>query len=73
MQLAPTKECLMRALSPLAPALQAEKRHLTLADQKELIVSFEITEDEILDDLLYPADHRALRSSSPESARVGER
>jgi hypothetical protein len=58
----------MRALSFATPALERGKRYLEL-DEKELIGSFEIKEEEILDDLLYPADHRALRSPGSHSGR----
>jgi hypothetical protein len=72
MQLIATKEDPMRALSLLAPALEVERRYLEV-DEMELIGSFEITEEEILDDLLYPADHRAARSGGPESGRSEDR
>jgi hypothetical protein len=58
----------MRALSFATPALARGKHYLEL-DEKKLIGSFEIREEEILDDLLYPADHRALRSTGSDPGR----
>jgi hypothetical protein len=63
MQLTSVKEDPMRAEALLAPAVAVEKRYLEL-DEEELIASFEITQEEILDDLLYPADHRAAQSTA---------
>jgi hypothetical protein len=79
MQLTRTKEHPMRTASlfaadraaakPLSPApghvIPAPGR-LEL-NPEELIRSLEISDDEILDDLLYPADHRAARSGGWES------
>jgi hypothetical protein len=67
MQLIPTKEDAMRAatlLSPLAAAprgaFAAPRRRLEIRPE-ELIGAVEISEEEILDDLLYPADRSAPR------------
>jgi hypothetical protein len=67
MKLMATKEDAMRPttlLSPLIAAerrvIAAEKRHLEI-DPGELADAFEIDEEEILDDLQYPADHRAMQ------------
>jgi hypothetical protein len=67
MQLTVLKEDAMRAQALLAPAAAVEKRYLEL-DEEELIGSVEITQEEILDDLLFPSDHRAAWSGSPDSA-----
>jgi hypothetical protein len=64
MKLTVAKEAPMPTLSSTAP-LEAERRFLEL-DAKELIGSLEITEEEILDDLLYPADRRAQRSTGSD-------
>jgi hypothetical protein len=42
-------------------------------DLEELIHSIEISEDEILADLLYPEDHRAVRSGGGEPRRFEPR
>jgi hypothetical protein len=65
MQLMERKESLMRPLSLLPPAV-AEDRDLEI-DEKGLIGSFEISEEEILEDLLYPAAPRAAGLSGPEA------
>jgi hypothetical protein len=67
MQLTVAKEAPMRAPSSTVP-LETERRFLEL-DEKELIGSVEITEEEILDDLLYPADRRAQRYTGSDSWR----
>jgi len=36
----------------------------------DLMRSLQITEDEVLDDLLYPLDHRAVKPDRPEVAPV---
>jgi hypothetical protein len=66
MQLTVLKEDAMRAQALLAPAAAVEKHYLEL-DEEQLIGSVEITEEEILDDLLFPADHRAASSGGSES------
>jgi chromosome condensin MukBEF MukE localization factor len=52
----------MRAISLIAPALLAETRYVELVPE-QIARSVRISEDEILDDLLYPADHSAVRKS----------
>jgi hypothetical protein len=74
MQLAATKEGQMRTGTLSAPVIGTQRRLTSPPrrvlpapgrrfelDREELIRSIEITDDEILDDLLYPADHRAVR------------
>jgi hypothetical protein len=57
----------MRPMTLLAPVIEAERRVIANERQRfELDVDaltdgFEVSEEEILDDLLYPADHRAPR------------
>lgn len=57
-----------RLISAPKRVLPSSRRHLEI-DPEALIPPVEISEDEILDDLLYPADHRALRSGGSESGR----
>jgi hypothetical protein len=52
----------MRAISLIAPALLAETRYVELVPE-QIVRSVRISEEEILDDLLYPADHSAVRKS----------
>jgi hypothetical protein len=74
MQLGTTKEDPMRTATLLAPVSAAERRLISAPtrrleiNREDLIRSIEISEDEILDDLLYPADHRAVRSGGWEPA-----
>ena len=76
----------MRTATLLAPVIAAEKRLISAPrlvlppprrrleiDRQELIRSVEISDDEILDDLLYPADHRAVRSGGSEPRRLEPR
>jgi len=69
----------MRTATLFAPVSAAEKRLVSAPrrrfeiDREELLRSIAITDDEILDDLLYPADHRAVRSGRTESARLEPR
>jgi hypothetical protein len=51
----------MRAISLIAPALLAETRYVELVPE-QIARSVRVSEEEILDDLLYPADHNALSS-----------
>jgi hypothetical protein len=64
----------MRTARLLAPVSAAEKRLISAPRRilparrgrheinwEDLIRSVELSEDEILDDLLYPADHRVVR------------
>jgi hypothetical protein len=73
MQLTAIKEAPMRAATLLAPVIEAEKRLISAPgrvlpfpgrrfeiDHEELARSVEISDEEILDDLLYPADHHSL-------------
>jgi hypothetical protein len=54
-----TEEAPMRAISLIAPALLAETRYVELVPE-QIARSVRISEEEILDDLLYPADHSAV-------------
>jgi phosphohistidine phosphatase SixA len=76
----------MRTATLLAPVIAAEKRLLSAPrrvlpapsrrleiDWEHLIRSVEISDDEILDDLLYPADHRAVGAGAWESGRFEPR
>ena len=49
----------MRLISLIAPALLAEPRYVEI-DPEQIAKSIRLTEEEILDDLLYPGDHRAV-------------
>lgn len=60
-----------RLTSPVQSVVPAPSRFEI--DREELIQSIEISEDEILDDLLYPADHRAVRSGGGEPRRFEPR
>jgi hypothetical protein len=51
----------MRAISLIAPALLAETNYLDLIPE-QIARSVQISEQEILDDLLYPADPTAPQS-----------
>jgi hypothetical protein len=51
----------MRAISLIAPALLAETNYVQLIPE-QIARSVQVSEEEILDDLLYPADHTAPRS-----------
>jgi hypothetical protein len=79
MQLTQIEEVPMRTATLFAPVIAAEKRLVSLpgrrfeVDRKELSRSIEISEDEILDDLLYPADRRAVRSAASENGRLKPR
>jgi hypothetical protein len=57
-----TKEAPMRFISLIAPALLAETRYVDINGER-IADSVRVTEEEILDDLLYPADHRAVEAS----------
>jgi hypothetical protein len=52
----------MRAISLIAPALLAETRYVDLIPE-QIARSVRVSEEEILDDLLYPADHSAVSKS----------
>ena len=52
----------MRFISLIAPALLAETRYVEI-NGEQIARSVRVTEEEILDDLLYPADHRAIERS----------
>jgi hypothetical protein len=52
----------MRAISLIAPALLAETRYVELVPE-QIARSVRVSEEEILDDLLYPGDHSAVRKS----------
>jgi hypothetical protein len=49
----------MRLASLIAPALLAETRYVEVVPE-QIARSVRVTEEEILDDLLYPADHRVV-------------
>jgi hypothetical protein len=68
------KEAPMRAISLIAPALLAETRYVDLVPE-QIARSVRVSEEEILDDLLYPADHSAVRKSATASRSpdAGER
>lgn len=53
----------MRAISLIAPALLAETRYVDL-DPQQIARSIRVSDEEILDDLLYPADHTAVQKSA---------
>jgi hypothetical protein len=53
----------MRAISLIAPALLAETRYVEV-DPQQVARSIRVSDEEILDDLLYPADHGAVRSAA---------
>jgi hypothetical protein len=55
------KEAPMRAISLIAPTLLAETNYLDLIPE-QIARSVQISEQEILDDLLYPADPTAPQS-----------
>jgi hypothetical protein len=57
------QEAPMRFISLIAPALLAETRYVEIVPE-QIAGSVEVTEEEILDDLLYPADHRAVSDGS---------
>jgi hypothetical protein len=72
----------MRTARLLAPVSAAEKRLFSAPrrilaaprrrheiNREDLIRFVEIREDEILDDLLYPADHRVVRPPEGEPSR----
>jgi hypothetical protein len=65
MQPTPAKENAMRPTTLLAPVIEVERRVIAAERQRfaiavdELTGGFEISEEEILDDLLYPSDHLA--------------
>jgi hypothetical protein len=66
----------MRAISLIAPALLAETRYVELVPE-QIARSVRVSEEEILDDLLYPADHNAVRGDEakprPAPANNGTR
>jgi hypothetical protein len=81
-----TKEDPLRTATLFAPVIAAEKRLVSAPkrflsaptspfeiNRADLIPSVEISEEEILDDLLYPSDHRALGSGGSESGRLEPR
>jgi hypothetical protein len=55
----------MRAISVIAPTLLAETRYVEL-DPQQIARSIQVSHEEILDDLLYPADHNAVRRAAAE-------
>jgi hypothetical protein len=57
------QEAPMRFISLIAPALLAETGYVEIVPE-QIAASVEVTEEEILDDLLYPADHRAVSDGS---------
>jgi hypothetical protein len=60
----------MRAISLIAPALLAETRYVDL-DPQQIARSIRVSDEEILDDLLYPADHTTVRKSAT-ARRAGD-
>jgi hypothetical protein len=66
----------MRGISVIAPALLAETRYVDLVPE-QIARSVRVSEKEILDDLLYPADRNSVdgrgASSRPRSADDGKR
>jgi hypothetical protein len=57
-----TREAPMRLISLIAPAVLAETRYVELVPE-QIAKSVRVTEEEILDDLLYPGDHRVIDGS----------
>jgi hypothetical protein len=61
----------MRAISMIAPALLAETRYVDLVPE-QIARSVRVTEQEILDDLLYPADRDAVGGGTAPRPRPGD-
>jgi hypothetical protein len=59
----------MRAISLIAPALLAETRYVELVPE-QIARSVRVSEEEILDDLLYPADHNFLSGGDAKAQPV---
>jgi hypothetical protein len=52
----------MRLMSLIAPAVLAETRYVELVPE-QIARAVRVTDEEILDDLLYPGDHRVIDGS----------